>query len=300
MCAPLQTAHGALGVINLARYSPADDFSEAELTKLTDSLGPFALQVDELWREERAMRSYDALEVADRDPRRTLVPEGASEFGNWQIALARRPGWDLGGDLCDRAPHANGTNTMFVADVSGRGALAAQSASLTQGLFVGAAAAQRSASGLVSQMNAGLQPRAGEGRYVSLWLAQLSRKGEVTYCNAGYPPPLWVPGDGSEVRRLERGGPVIGMLPQTRYEEETLQLLPGDLLIVASDAVIGARDADEEAFGDYLLAETLQKLRHQPLDRVTKSLMEAALSFSGRSSPSDDLVVLAICYQPER
>jgi len=299
LCAPIETPGGPLGVLNLARHSPAPAFTEQDLATVAHALPPVVDVVCQMWRGERAERSLQRLEVADGAPGRTLIPQGAHEVRNYQLALTRRPSWNLGGDLCDRVPHGNGGNTVMVADVSGDGAFAALAAGFTQGLFVGAGSPERSAAGIVAQLNGGLHSRIGESRFVALWLAQLARNGEVAYCNAGYPPPFWVPADGSATVRLACGGPVAGAFPHSHFEEERLRLLPGDLVVAVSDGVLGERDATDQAFGAERVAEKLEELRREPLERVTHEIAEAARAFSGRVTPTDDFLVLAIRYQPE-
>ena len=299
MCLPIETPAGPLGVLSLTRFTPAPPFGDEDTATLSRTLPPVAEAIRQAWRAERAERSLQRLEVADGAPGRALIPQGQLEIRSYQMALARRPSWNLGGDLCDRVPHANGGNTVLVADVSGDGAFAALTAGFAQGLFVGAASPERAAAGLVAQMNSALHSRIGEGHFVALWLAQLMRNGEIASCNAGYPPPFWVPADGSPTLRLDRGGPIAGAFPEARYQEERARLLAGDLIVAVSDGLLNERDATDQAFGAERLAELLPDLRRAPLDRLVQEVCEAARAFSGRPTPTDDFVVLAIRYQPE-
>jgi hypothetical protein len=299
ICLPIETPTGPLGVLNLARHAPAAPFTQEDLAVIGEGLRSVAANVRHAWRAERAERSLRRLEAADGAPGRTMIPAGLLEVRNYQIALARRPGWNLGGDLCDRVPHGTGGNTLMVADVSGGGASAALTAGFAQGLFVGSASPERSAAGLVAQLNVALHSRAMDGRYIALWVGQLMRNGEVASCTAGYPPPFWVPADGSPTVRLDRGGPLAGAFPEARYEEERVRLLAGDLIVAVSDGLLGERDATDQAFGAERLSELLQDLRRQPLDRLAYDVCEAARAFSGRTTPIDDFVVLGIRYRPE-
>lgn len=298
MCVPIETAAGPLGVLSLARHSPARPFSDPDILTLSHALPPVIDVIRRAWRMERAERSLQRLEVADGAPDRTLVPRGAFAMRSYDVGLARRPSWNLGGDFCDRVPHANGGNTVLVADVSGDGAFAALSAGFAQGLFVGAASPERSAAGIVAQLNAGLHSRIGDRQFVALWLAQLAKNGEVSYCNAGYPAPFWVPADGTPTIRLDRGGPVAGAFPHAQYQEEHVRLLPGDLLVAVSDGLLAERGPTDQPYGADRVAELLQEMRREPLDRLTHELCEAVRAYSARVTPTDDILVLAIRYRP--
>ena len=72
--------------------------------------------------------------------------------------------------------------------------------------------------------------------------------GRLQYCNAGHNPPLVV--GPTDFRRLERGGPIVGLFEGATYEEETVTLNVGDWLIVYSDGVSEALSADGEEYGE--------------------------------------------------
>ena len=200
--------------------------------------------------------------------------------------------------MCVRIPHANGSQTLMAVDSSAVGVASAVMTAFTPGMLVAIAAPERSAVALVARINAGLHGRLAPGRHLALWVAQLSGNGELSYCNAGMAPPLWVPADDNAPRPLDTGGPVAGPLPQADYREETLRLLPGDLVVVVSNGVLLARDGTGACFGAARLTELVTELRWQPLDRLTRAVCEAARSFGGRPVPTDDLSVFAFRYAP--
>jgi sigma-B regulation protein RsbU (phosphoserine phosphatase) len=238
------------------------------------------------------------LEQRRLDPERTLIAPGGGHMRDYDIGLAHIPSACLGGDLCERVPHANGSNSVLMADVAGDGAAATAAASFIQGLFVAAAASQRSVAGLVAQLNAEICVRLGPRQPAALWAAQFGRNGELAFCSAGHAAPFLVPGDGSPVRRLEGSGPLAGVSTPAPYEEDRLRLLPGDLVAVLSDGVLDARDAALRSFGAERAAELLDGIRHQPLDALCDQVCAASLQFAGRPAPSDDLTVLAVRYAP--
>jgi sigma-B regulation protein RsbU (phosphoserine phosphatase) len=167
-----------------------------------------------------------------------------------------------------------------------------------QGLFVTLASPERSAAGIAARLGAEVHQRLGPRCATAAWIAQLSTRGELSYCNAGHSWPLWVPADGSVITRLDCGGPLLGALPAARYEEERLRLLPGDVLLLASDGVLGARGATDRPFGVERLAETATSLRGLPLARLAEGVLEAVVEYSARPVPTDDLTALALRFHP--
>ena len=100
--------------------------------------------------------------------------------------------------------------------------------------------------------------------------------------------------------RLGTGGPAVGKSAQPHYEEEQVRLLPGDLVVVVSDAVLDARNVMGQPFGEERVAELVCEMRRHPLERVAEAILEGAQSYSGRREPTDDLCVIALRYAPGR
>jgi sigma-B regulation protein RsbU (phosphoserine phosphatase) len=213
------------------------------------------------------------------------------------VSLARRSATQPGGVLCDRVPHPNGVTTFLMLDVTHDAGLPAVTAAFLHGAFIAAAHPDRAASGIAAQLAAALQVRGGNERWVAFWLAQAERHGEVTTCSAGFRGALWVPADGGALVPLARGGPEAGAPAMPRYEEETFRLLPGDLLIAASEGLLNARNAAGRPFGPERLREVVEESRRLPIERLSAAVCDAAVQHSGHSTPAEDAMVLALHYR---
>jgi hypothetical protein len=295
---PIEGFDGPVGVVNLARPSPARVFDETEMLGVARLLYPVGVAVERVHRASMGERCLRQLQTRPGEWVSTMLPEGASASHNVEFGFARVPCASDAGDLCVRIPHASGGQTLMAMDCSMVGIGSAVLSAFTYGMLTATATPERSAVALVARLNAGLHGRIASGRHVALWVGQLSGNGQLSYCNAGMTPPLWVPADDNPPRPLDAGGPVAGALPQADYREETLRLLPGDLVVGASNGVLLARDGSGAYFGEARLVELVSEMRRQPLDRLTRAVCEAARSFSGRPVPTDDLAVFALRYTP--
>ena len=94
-----------------------------------------------------------------------------------------------------------------------------------------------------------------KSRFATVLYGVLSRDGRLTYSNAGHNPPLIVGRRG--VRRLEQGGVIIGAFPDATFDEETVQLNPGDVVVVFSDGVTEAMNVDGAEFGEQRLLSSI-------------------------------------------
>ena len=118
----------------------------------------------------------------------------------------------------------------------------------------------------------------------------------LTVSNAGTPYPLLLR-DGV-VQSIRIAGIPLGLFPDTKYEEITLDLVAGDAVIFASDGILESTNADLEEFGDDRLAAALTQVdSQQTAADVANGILAATDEYSGAgSAPSDDrtLVVLRV------
>jgi hypothetical protein len=295
---PLVGPEGPLGVLNLARLAPAPVFAATEMAAIEERLGAVAEALARAQFLHLALQGRARYLAASTGSGGALLPPGCSELRNCEITLAHRPAWAPGGDRCDRVPHARGDQSFIMLDPPGNGPLSGATAAFVQGLFITLAVPERSAAGMAARLASEVHARLGPGRATAAWIAQLSGGGELSYCSAGYAAPLWVPADGSDVVSLGCGGPALGTQPSARYEEERLRLLPGDIVLVASDGVLDARGTSDRPFGQSRLAELAAAARGLPLERLVENVIEAVIEYSGRPVPTDDLTILALRFRP--
>uniref|UniRef100_A0A832I3R8 GAF domain-containing protein n=1 Tax=Eiseniibacteriota bacterium TaxID=2212470 RepID=A0A832I3R8_UNCEI len=286
---PLTCDGGTVGVASLARRAPAEPFTEADLAGLARALEPLGAIL--------AARARARAQARPGVPP-TLLPEGLTETARYEIAVARATALAPAFDVCDRVPHPDGSFTLLVADVAGRGAPAALAAGFLQGQFAAAASPSRSAAGLAAQIATAVAARFGPGATSGLWVAHFGRGGDTASCAAGHPAALWVPCEGDPIVALERGGPPPGAADPPRFEEERIRLLPGDLVVCASDGVLGTDDADPAGVSRASLEEWLAQHRRLPVDRIAAGVLALAARGSARAFPADDRLAIVVRYRP--
>jgi sigma-B regulation protein RsbU (phosphoserine phosphatase) len=92
--------------------------------------------------------------------------------------------------------------------------------------------------------------------------------------------------------RLETGNTVVGMFPDSPYEEAVIELLPGDVFAAFTDGVTEPEDAHEEQFGDERLIELLIQNSGRPLDEIARIVMAAVHSWTHDFANQDDITLL--------
>jgi sigma-B regulation protein RsbU (phosphoserine phosphatase) len=254
-----------------------------------------AIENARLYREtlEKARMEQDMRIAAEIQ--QALLPNGVFEQPWVQAAAASIPCRSIGGDFFDYISQAGGTFGFTLGDVAGKGPPAALLSALLQGMFAAQADGSDATSVVVARVNQALYRRGIESRFVTLFFGVLNPQGQLTYCNAGHNPPFVVGADG--VRRLDTGGPVVGLLPGVPYEHETVQLAPGDRVIVFSDGVSEALSQSGEEFGDDRLLAAVQAAGDLGAEALVDHLVAAVRVFTHGAAQSDDITAMVVQYR---
>jgi sigma-B regulation protein RsbU (phosphoserine phosphatase) len=117
----------------------------------------------------------------------------------------------------------------------------------------------------------------------------------LTYCNAGHNPPFVLGKSG--VRRLEAGGPVIGLLDKAPFDEGTERLDPGDVIVIFSDGVSEAFNSASEDFGEARLLEVAQAGAADPAPALVDRIIASVRAFTKGAAQSDGITVMVLRYR---
>jgi sigma-B regulation protein RsbU (phosphoserine phosphatase) len=134
---------------------------------------------------------------------------------------------------------------------------------------------------------------AGSREFVTLfWAFYNPERHDLRYVNAGHPAPLLIASGTGGLRRLETGGPVIGLLPKASYQQECVRLAPDEALVVCSDGLLEATSPAGEEFGEsHLLPVVLASVGQSARD-ILQSVIQRSNRFIKGGKFDDDLTVL--------
>lgn len=144
---------------------------------------------------------------------------------------------------------------------------------------------------ILSLLNRHLYRSTQPEKYATLFLAHYdAASSTLTYSNAGQLPPLVLGQDGT-VRRLDRGGTVVGLMDGMKYEEDRFRMRPGDIMIGYSDGVTEPEN-DFGEFGEERLIEVVRRYRDQPLHVISSQVMQALDTWIGAAEQPDDITLV--------
>jgi serine phosphatase RsbU (regulator of sigma subunit) len=222
-------------------------------------------------------------------------PRVTRSFSAAGAAIACRT---IGGDFFDYFDLPGGRLGFALGDVAGKGPPAALLAAMVQGIFTSHVDDGHGPAGTIERVNRVLNGRIVEGRFATVFYAVLSPDGRLVSCNAGNNYPYLVSCDGA-VRRLEKGGLPIGPFEGATYEEEETPLRPGDTLILYSDGVSDAADANDEPFGEDRLLASLGPACAMEPEKLIEHVLGEVSAFAAARPQFDDITLLVVRYAGE-
>jgi sigma-B regulation protein RsbU (phosphoserine phosphatase) len=291
---PVQRRIGVLYLDSRQRGNLLSETTRAGLETLATEAA-LAIENARLYREEfEKLRLEHELSVAAEIQKALLPPPRYSGAGV-EVAAVSVPCRAIGGDFYDYVEFPDGQRFGFaLGDVAGKGPSAALLTASIQGVFSSRAPEGESPALTIASVNQAVIRRAVRARFVTMAYGLIDRGGLLTYCNAGHNPPLVI--GPRRTRRLDCGGMVLGIFSTATYEQEVLQLEPGDLIVVFSDGI-------SESFnlaGDEFEESRIEACVRQHLDKSPAEILDCLLadvrSFSEGTSQQDDQTALILRY----
>jgi phosphoserine phosphatase RsbU/P len=310
---PLTGRNKLMGVMVLGPKRSEEPYSPSDL-RLLASVGAQAglgLEVNDLAQtlaEEAArhQRIQREVEIA-REVQERLFPQCIPAIAGVDLAGHCRPALGVGGDYYDMIELDYGQLALAIGDVSGKGIAAALlMASLRaslRGVMDGAyiEPGRHDLARMVGRLNRLIYESSAVNRYATFFLAIFdpATRG-LRYVNAGHNPPLLIRNtlENPETLRLEACGPVIGLLRDVEYEEQSLQLRPGDLLLGHTDGISEAMTAADEEWGEERMQAAAEAVRDLPAKDVVDALFRAADAFTAGAPQYDDMTLLVLRLNP--
>ena len=285
-------------------------YTERDIEMLMSVAGQIALVIenakliDRIVAEERLRR--DLMLAADVQKR--LFPEAPPTSSAVELAGYCQPARGIGGDYYDFLSFDNQRIGVAIADVSGKGISAALvmssvQASLRSQAFVhkGGPPEKGDVQNIVSALNQLLCQSTGSSTYVTFFYAEFDdTTKQLTYINAGHNPPIIIPASrrGDRVEdgtvKLTNGGPVIGLFDFSRYEEETVQLRSGDVLVAFTDGVSEALDKEGEEYGEDRLQTIAEKVAYLSAREIRLAIIQDVQAWCDGAPQHDDLTFVVM------
>src|SRR5436190_10124346 len=295
ICAPLLVGESVLGVLYLDYKATRGSVTENDV-RLVAQIARFAavtLERTRLREEAFAKAKIDEELRTAYTIQKRLLPSSLPVVDGFTFAGANRPAKSVSGDYYDMVVRPDGRIYFVIADVSGKGITAAIVMSSVATAFNIFTRTDPTPADLVRELNATLAPKTAPTKFVTLVAGVLDpTTGKIDFANAGHVPPLVVSAKGVEM--LNKTDLVVGLFPTAKYENQTIQLEPGDGLVLFTDGVTEAENAREEQLGLATVAEMLKGLYRANASKILAAVDEHVHAYIGDTPAGDDVTMIAV------
>lgn len=245
----------------------------------------------ELAVKERMERE---LELA-RQVQQRVLPRLFPQVEGYGFAARYEPARQVGGDFYDVIALGPERFGVAIADVSDKGMPAALFMALTRSLLLAEARRERSPRAVLESVNQLLMELSEPSMFVTAFYGVVERaSGLLTYARAGHDHPFLI--RAGRLHRLEGQGTPLGIFEAGAFglSEQQVELQAGDRLVLYTDGLVDAMDADGRLFERGRLEALLQATASLPPGRICAAVFEELLAFQGQAEQFDDMAMLVV------
>ena len=253
----------------------------------------------EEWREALASRDklvalQNELDVAS-STQQSILPKVFPQSSDYQVFGHMEPARNVGGDFFDVIRLDRGQVGLAIADVSDKGVPAALFMMSSRTLLKGAAIGTIDPGEALREVNELLYEENETMMFVTvLYSIYNPETGRLTYSNGGHDAPMLVRPDGSSELLSLTGGVALGIAPEIEYPSQTVQLEPGDTVLLYTDGITEAMNGDGEQFGVKRMHEVFAANPPENSEQAAKAMFGAVRDFVGDTPQSDDITCLVL------
>ncbi len=266
-----------------------------QLGALGDSFNAMTSSISELLEQQRQHQRLENELAIAREVQSQLFPQKLPSLPGVELAALCRAARTVSGDYYDFIRAGPSRLALAVADISGKGIsaallMASLQASLRGQVLLDGDDSARSAE-LVARVNKHLFYNTSPERYATFFYALYDAETRILqYTNAGHVAPLYIAG--GQVKKLEEGGMVVGLFKDCVFQQGTIEMEPGSLLVAYSDGLTEPENVYGEEFGAERLERAAVHNRHLAPNDLAQALMTAAEEWAGAAEQSDDMTVI--------
>lgn len=251
------------------------------------------LQLQQTIELETVERELDAAELKHaREIQQGLLPKELPQLAEFEIAGVWEPARVVGGDYYDVIKLGKDGLAICIADVVGKGISAALLMANVQASVRAFATETASPSYVCSRINSVLCANIASGQFVTLFYGILDARSRILqYTNAGHLRPILIGSDGS-VKHLENGGALLGVFPDWKYENSTVELGASDILMLFTDGISEAMAPNGEEFGEERMIQAATNPGAQSIEDRQAQLLGSVKQFCNFQMRDDATLIL--------
>jgi sigma-B regulation protein RsbU (phosphoserine phosphatase) len=292
---PMTVGERLIGVFNLEN-DRKNAFSQEDLNILTTFASQAAISIDRarLLKIMLDQKQIDEQLRIARHIQSTFLPDKVPHAEGFDMWGTNIPSGEVGGDYFDFIKIVEHQIGVTIADVSGKGIPASLIMAAFRASLIAEIRNNYAIRSICQKVNNLLYESVEPENYVTAIYGVLDTKNSIfTFSNCGHNPGLLLRASG-ELVELSEGGMLLGVQPDTRYEERPLYLEKGDILCLYTDGIPETTDGREEQFETRRMIEVIDRFKNRPAAEIGKEMLDAVHGFAAPDHMFDDLTVIII------
>ncbi|MBO0862789.1 MAG: SpoIIE family protein phosphatase [Chloracidobacterium sp.] len=285
----------AIGVLYIDSHIIGGTINETSM-RLLESLAFEAtksLESVRLMHEEREKKQIEQELGVARQVQVALSPTAFKVPDYFEIAAHNIPSRYVGGDFYDFISLPDNRSAFALGDVSGKGVAAGLLAAMAQGALQAQFTSGMPLAEVVSSLNKVLVQRSDSNRFITLFCATLDPDGHLTYINAGHNLPVLARATG-ETETLTTKSVLLGAFDFVEYKPRQTRLHDSDVVVMYTDGVTEAVDADNQMFGEERLEKLVRESVSLSAEQIKQRILDEVLNFTAGLPQGDDITLIVL------
>lgn len=262
--------------------------ANAELAQAYEDLKAAQAQIIEKEKLERELQLAAEIQMS-------LLPRTLPRLKGYSFGAKIVPARAVGGDLYDFIPLNEDAIAIVIGDVSDKGVPAAIFMAQTHALIRSEARQNRSPRDTLERVNRYLLEMNASGLFVTVLYGILDRQTrEFRYARAGHELPILRAPDGKISNPPQGQGAPLGLFDFVLLDEGMLVLPPNSTLLLVTDGVTEALNAQKEQFGTERIHALLAGETRASAQELCDDFLDSLAQFRGDAPVHDDITLLAV------
>ena len=296
LCVPLIVKSELKGVLTIFNKRDGGGFTEEDqrLLAIIAVQSGQVIETARLYEEEKAFeKMQEEVRLASKI-QSDLLPKQMPAIEGYELAGKSIPAQVVGGDYFDFIQIEDKRIAICLGDVTGKGLPASLLMANLQATLRGQSFLCNSPKDCLVRSNKLLFHSTSPEKFATLFYANLDTKDHIlSYSNAGHDFPFHF--SGSDIpNRLKAGGVMLGAFEDFSFEEDTIPMKPGDLLVISSDGISEAMNSNLDQFGEERLQTIIRENRSSTPHELIDKIVAAVRAHAGDQPQSDDMTLIVL------
>jgi len=273
--------------------------TEIEFLATLGNAAVISLENARLFKETLARQKLEEELALARDIQQRLLPDKPPVVNGLDFAGLNRPSLQVGGDYYDFIRIDGERIALAIGDVSGKGVGASLLMANVQASLHALIHARCPLAETVARINSIIHKNTSVDKFITFFLAIVDlEKRTFTYVNAGHNPPFLIDGE-NKIKLLETGGLILGMLPDSHYDEAEFSLDDNTSILMYTDGVNEALNDNDEEFETWRIENYFVGAKEKTAWDLISGLENDVRTFMGSAPQADDITIIAMHTKPK-